>query len=61
MTKADNPQVTVPWIEWHNLNEQMKEAKRLFRRMLDLDTKGETLDREQIEGFLKSNDGDSRG
>lgn len=54
MTKAED--ITVPWLEWHNTREQLKEARRLMRRALDMHSKGENLDRGQIEGWLNRQD-----
>lgn len=42
-----------PWKEWHALTEDLKEARRLLRMVLEADGKGRRIDVGQIEGFLK--------
>lgn len=44
--------VIVPWYEWHELNEDAKEARRLLKLTLEADRRGDSIDRGQIEGFL---------
>lgn len=45
--------VTVPWLEWHNTREELKEARRLLGLVLEHEAKGENIDVGQIKGFLR--------
>lgn len=45
-----------PWKEWHALEEDVKEAKRLLRMVIVAEAKGDRPDVGQINLFL---DGDS--
>ena len=42
-----------PWKEWHALTEDLKEAKRLLRMVLEADGKGRILEVGQITRFLR--------
>lgn len=45
-----------PWKEWHAITEDLKEARRLLRMVLECDGRNKILDVGQIIGFLKRSD-----
>ena len=41
-----------PWAEWHRLTEDLKEARRLLKMVLESDGRSKIIDVGQIIGFL---------
>ena len=41
-----------PWIEWHRLTEDLKEARRLLKMVLESNGRSKIIDVGQIIGFL---------